>query len=139
MLKNTFYTIKEITDTDNSRNYLVSLNALHPIFQAHFAGNPIMPGACVVQLIKELTSDCFKQDFVTRTIENMKFLYEINPLKTPEISVRLTFSKQDKGDVSEQTAVFVQENDRFSVSTILSVGDLIFSKSTIKFEKKAYQ
>ena len=117
MLKDTFFSIIEATDMENGRTYRLSLNASHPIFQAHFAGNPIMPGACVVQLIKELTSDYFGRKFFTCTVKNMKFLHAINPLESPDISVRLTFLQQEAG--------------RLSVSAVLNNDDIVFSKSTL--------
>ena len=117
MLKNTFFKIKETIDFENGRTYRLSLNASHPIFQAHFAGNPIMPGACVVQMIKELASDYYDRFFFTCSVKNMKFLRAINPLESPEISVQLTFIQQ--------------EANRISIAAILNNGDIIFSKSTL--------
>jgi len=117
MLKDGFFTIKEAVDLENGQTYRIALNASHPIFQAHFAGNPIMPGACVVQLIKELATDYFGRTFFTCGVKNMKFLQAINPLESPEISVRLIFSQQEAG--------------RISVSALMSNDDTVFSKSTL--------
>ena len=117
MLKDTFFTVKHVEDSDNGRTYRLALNASHPIFEAHFAGNPIMPGACVVQVIKELAKDYFGRAFFTCAVKNMKFLQAINPLETPELSAQLTFA--------------TQETDRVSVSSILRNGDVIFSKSVL--------
>lgn len=117
MLKDTFFTILSSADAENSRTYRIALNGLHPIFQAHFAGNPIMPGACIVQLVKELTSDYFGRTFFTCVVRNMKFLHVINPLESSEMSVQLAFTQQ--------------EDERLSVSTVMCNGDTIFSKSTL--------
>ena len=121
MLKDTFFTIKDSEDFENSRTYCITLNASHPIFQVHFAGNPIMPGACIVQLIKELTADYFDRQFFTCSVRNMKFLHGINPLESPEITVKLTFTQQ--------------ESERISVSAVLNNSDRIFTKSTLILEK----
>ena len=122
MLKDTFYSIKDSTDIENGRIYHITLIESHPIFQAHFAGNPIMPGACVVQLIKELVSDFFNRTFFVSTVKNMKFLQAINPLESPEIAVSLTFTQQ--------------EPEYISVSSVLFQDDVVFSKSTLKLENK---
>ena len=120
MLKDTFFTILSSLDTENGRTCRIALNGSHPIFQAHFAGNPIMPGACIVQLIKELASDYFGRTLFTCSVKNMKFLLAINPLESPEISVQLTFTQQ--------------EDERISVSAVLNDGERIFSKSTLLLE-----
>ena len=117
MLKDTFFTIQSSADAENSRTYHIAVNDLHPIFQAHFAGNPIMPGACVVQLIKELVSDYFGRDCFVCTVRNMKFLHAINPSKSPELSVQLTFTQQ--------------EEEQVSVSAVLNNGDKVFVKSAL--------
>ena len=117
MLKDTFFTIMEADGFENGRTYRLALNASHPIFQAHFAGNPIMPGACVVQLIKELASDYFGRSFFTHAVKNMKFLHAINPFESPEVSVRLSFVQSDEGRVSV-SAVFSNEDSVFSKSTL---------------------
>ena len=122
MLKNDFFTIKDIVDEGNSRIYRLTLNALHAIFLAHFAGNPTMPGACIVQIVKELASDIFGEDFFVCTVKNTKFLIVINPLTYPEISVCLTPMKQDNGDIS--------------ISVVFKDGDTIFSKAIVVLKKK---
>jgi 3-hydroxyacyl-[acyl-carrier-protein] dehydratase len=120
MLKDSFFTILSYAEAENGRTYRIALNGSHPIFRAHFAGNPIMPGACYVQLIKELTSDYFSRTFFTRIVRNMKFLHVINPLESPEISVQLVFSQP--------------EDEHVSVSAVLNDGERVFSKSTFVLE-----
>ncbi|MDR0575865.1 MAG: hypothetical protein LBG96_17890 [Tannerella sp.] len=117
MLKDSFFTVKEIADIENGRIYRLVLNASHAIFQAHFAGNPVMPGACIVQIIKELSSDYFGKIFFTEAVKNMKFLHVINPLESPEISALLTYTEQ--------------EDEHVLVSAILKNDHTIFSKSSL--------
>ena len=117
MLKDTFFSITEVMDFENGRTYRLALHASHPIFQAHFAGNPIMPGACIVQMIKELTADYYCRKFFTCVVKNMKFLHPIDPFASPEISVRLAYTQN--------------ETNRVSVSAMIESGDTVFSKSTL--------
>jgi 3-hydroxyacyl-[acyl-carrier-protein] dehydratase len=117
MLKDDFFTIKEVTATETGRTFRVVPNVSHPIFQAHFAGNPVMPGACIVQMIKELATDDADAPFFIRTVKNMKFLRVINPQETPELSVQLTCTPYEEGALS--------------VSALISDGDRIFSKATL--------
>ena len=120
MLKDTFFSIKETSDLHNGRTYRLSLHVLHPIFQAHFAGNPIMPGACIVQMIKELVSDYVGRTLFVCSVKNMKFLLPINPLESPEISVQLFITQLQTNHVS--------------VSAVLNNNGTVFSKSTLMLE-----
>ena len=120
MLKDTFFTINHFTDVENGRTYHITLHGTHPIFLAHFAGNPIMPGACIVQLIKELSVDYFDSNFFVSAVKNMKFLQGISPLEAPEIIVQLSFTQQD--------------SERYAVAAILKNDDKIFTKSTLSLK-----
>ena len=117
MLKDNFYTIKEVADSENGRICRVSLNASHPIFQAHFAGNPVMPGACIAQMIKELAADYLETSFFISAVKNMKFLKVINPLENPEVSVQMRCAGQEDGSIS--------------VSAVISDGEDVFSKAIL--------
>jgi 3-hydroxyacyl-[acyl-carrier-protein] dehydratase len=120
MLKGTFFTILSSVDEGNEHIWRVALNESHPIFQAHFVGDPMMPGACMVQMIKELASERFGRAFFVCAVKNMKFLQAINPLEAAEISVKLIFTQQ--------------EDERISAAAVLYNGDKVFSKSVLLLE-----
>jgi len=90
MLLNDFFSIKERKVDGQDAIYRLSLNADHPIYHAHFQGNPITPGACIVQMAKELAEDFYATSFFIRQIKNVKFLSIINPLIHTEIEVRFS-------------------------------------------------
>jgi len=117
MLKDTFFTILSFANAEKSCTYRIALNGSHPIFQAHFPGNPMMPGVCIAQVIKELASEYYGLSFFVCSVKNMKFLLAINPLESPEISVQLTFNQQD--------------DRRISIAAILFNEETIYSKSTL--------
>ena len=116
MLKDSFFTVKETSEVEHGITWRIALNVLHPIFQAHFAGNPVLPGACIAQMIKEIAEDFHATTLYICAIKNMKFLHVINPLETPDITVQMILEKQDSG---------------ISVSAVISDKDIIFSKATL--------
>ena len=51
-----FYTLNQIAPQGEGKYICrITLNPAHPIFAGHFPGNPITPGVCMLQIIKELT------------------------------------------------------------------------------------
>ena len=66
--------------------YDVSLQEKSLIFQAHFPGEPITPGVCIIQIAKELLEDYVQKCYTIKTIKNVKFLNVISPVPTPHVT-----------------------------------------------------
>ena len=116
MLLDNFYTILSSESSDSTIwTIQVKLNPGHPVYQGHFPGHPVVPGVCLLQLIKECVEDIRQQKLQVTQVSSCKFLSAINPIETPHISVALTFKAEGtikkeavkKSTVKEST---VEEN-----------------------------
>lgn len=88
MLKNSFYTIKQIVSEGNSHNVLVAINPQHSIFEGHFPEQPVVPGVCTLQIIKECACKVMGKELRYSTILSCKFSSMIIPSNnTIEISM----------------------------------------------------
>ena len=54
MLKDSLYTIQNITEENNTIEAIIELEEHHDIFQGHFPGQPVLPGVCMLQMTKEI-------------------------------------------------------------------------------------
>jgi 3-hydroxyacyl-[acyl-carrier-protein] dehydratase len=107
MLLDNFYSIidqGETYDTNGTVDnpvrkfiFTIKLNPEHPIYKGHFPGNPIVPGVCQVQMIKELTSLVLKKDLVICKSDNIKFLSMILPAITPLLKVSIDIKEKEPG------------------------------------------
>ena len=75
----------------------LQLHPEHEIYQAHFPGNPITPGVCIVQIIGELLSGRVSRPLALSKITNLKFNATISPIDNPEVEVVFT-SVEDTGE-----------------------------------------
>lgn len=66
------------------------LNADHVIYRAHFPGNPITPGVCIVQMIAELLSRQVGRRLALSKIVNLKFVSTISPIEHPLIDINMS-------------------------------------------------
>jgi 3-hydroxyacyl-[acyl-carrier-protein] dehydratase len=89
MLNNPLYTIKQITADENAVEALVELNAQHEIFKAHFPSQPVLPGACILQMMKDILQTSLNKILRLSKADEIKFLSMIQP--TGEV---LIFSTQ---------------------------------------------
>lgn len=73
----------EIIDTKSkAESYFsdININSEHLIFKGHFPGNPILPGVCMLELIKILSGIYLNKKLKVVTASDMKFLKVINPM-----------------------------------------------------------
>ena len=87
MLLNDFYTIQSREMSIGSIRAKVEFNRDHSIFEGHFPGNPIVPGVCMIQLVREIVALSENKTVRIAKGENIKFLSVINPVETPVVDV----------------------------------------------------
>lgn len=84
MLLDDFYKIIHIEEQENgSRKIDIELNPDHVLYQGHFPGQPVVPGVCTLQMIKESAELLLNQPLQYVQIASSKFLSAINPLESP--------------------------------------------------------
>ena len=79
MVKDLLYSIVKQEDTTDQWRYRIELNPQHIIFQAHFPEKPVLPGACIVEICKELLSNKLQKKLSLQEAKNIKFLHLIEP------------------------------------------------------------
>ena len=124
MLLQDFYTIQSIVKNDD-HNYVVVIftNENHEVFKGHFPGNPIMPGVCMMQIIKELTEQITNTTLVMQSLSNVKFMALINSFVTPELRLELNIT------TTEDDLVKVKNTTYFDETVALKLGS-VYKKIT---------
>lgn len=128
LLKNSLYTIEKsekLTSSDEMVGgiFLLRLNPDHVIYQAHFPGEPITPGVCIVQMGKELMEELLDKSLEVARVKNVKFLSVISPKDTT--SITYTFRKvewsADGKEVKAQIVVTSGDEAKAKISFALRV------------------
>mgnify|MGYP001793032144 FL=1 len=102
MLLKDFYKIEQVEKISEGK-YIASifLNNEHPIFKGHFPGNPVTPGVCMMQIIKELSQEILGRSLLMISSSNVKFMALINPNTNPRLRLELEIS----GDIDSEIKV----------------------------------
>jgi len=79
MLLKDFYKIEELVTVDDTTSVTITINKKHDVFQGHFPNNPVMPGVCMMQIIKEITEEVTEATLFMEKCSNVKFMALINP------------------------------------------------------------
>ena len=92
---NNFYELKSHESENNIFRANITLNKDHEIFQGHFPGNPVTPGVCMMQIVKDLTEEFTGSKLFLKTASNVKFMAIINPFETPDLVMDLDITEKD--------------------------------------------
>ena len=130
-LKNNLYKIISKEEVNSIFNYTVELNPSCMIYEAHFPGEPIAPGVCIVQIGKEVIEDLLlEQSSASRRLEiikakNIKFLSVISPNETPILTyqVRKLGFSDDKMTIETQIVVNSDDKSMAKISLVLKLYD----------------
>src|SRR5688572_25312778 len=98
MLQHSFFTILKHEATPGSVKALLSINRDHEILKGHFPGQPIVPGVCMMQMIKEILEQEMNRSLRLTEADNIKFLSVIDPNQNNEIEANIIF-REDEGSL----------------------------------------
>jgi 3-hydroxyacyl-[acyl-carrier-protein] dehydratase len=119
MLLKDFYTITSLENTADSKyRVLILINEKHEVFKGHFPGNPIMPGVCMMQIIKELTEQITESRLFMQSLSNVKFMALINPFQTPELRLELDVTITEDNLVKVKNVSYFDETVALKLSSV---------------------
>lgn len=76
---NDLFTINQIDHKDNSITALLGIDTESEILKGHFPGHPVVPGACMVQIVKEVLEAALKTTLRLKKADQLKFMCLIDP------------------------------------------------------------
>ena len=79
------------------------------IYQAHFPGNPITPGACIIQIAQELYEQLCGHSVEIWEVKNAKFLKTMTP--SPNNRYHYSFSNISADSDNDRMQVVVSDDD----------------------------
>lgn len=119
MILQDFYKIlSEEKTSDSKYSVTILVNEKHEVFKGHFPGNPIMPGVCMIQIIKELTESITKSSLMIQSLANVKFMALINPEVTPELRLELDITTTEDGLVKVKNTTYFNDTTALKLSNV---------------------
>jgi 3-hydroxyacyl-[acyl-carrier-protein] dehydratase len=96
MLQDKLFTFTDIVIEEGTLKTNIELNPAHPIFNGHFPDQPILPGVCMMQIVKEALETYIQKP--TRLVKglDLKFLAMIIPGEGKLIRLELKAEPADQ-------------------------------------------
>ena len=82
-------------------------------FKGHFPGNPILPGACITDIVKCCAEKVVNRSLEIKSVRNLKFLQIIQPDNVANLKITLKISSA---------------NDELVCKAIVASDAIVFSK-----------
>jgi len=113
ILLNDFYTIVQKDSAPGVLKAKIAINKKHRILEGHFPGLPVVPGVCMLQIVREIMEVKTGKELKIIAADNMKFLSVINPEQNNEVDAVVNF---------------IEESGKFSINATLFAGTITFFK-----------
>ena len=114
-----FYSVKEFNFTDNQIKSIIELNPEHDVFKGHFPNNPVTPGVCMLQILKELTEQATNTNLFIKECSNVKFMALINPEVNPVLVISIDINPLEESFKIKASASF-DETVALKVNALLT-------------------
>lgn len=84
---------------------MIHVDPEHPIYKAHFPGNPITPGVCILQMALEMLSLSVDRKLEIQSVKNVKFLKILVPRSGLDVGYAVRGIVLDEDNVKAQITV----------------------------------
>lgn len=110
MLIKDYYIINDVSKGDNDTvRFDISLCADSTIYQGHFPGQPVSPGVCNIQMIKECAEQVAGKQLLLNNLQQCRLTTLVTPLKHPQVEVIVCL--EEKGDIYKLRATLGKEEE----------------------------
>ncbi len=92
-----YYKIEDSSETEGGRLFEISLQPHCKVYEGHFPGNPVSPGACNMQMIKELAEKIAGTKLHMSSIRQCRLMAVLSPQNTPRLSVNVGLAPSKTG------------------------------------------
>lgn len=97
--KNRYYEVvgHDIQEENNSVCFDIHLLPDFAVYRGHFPGNPVSPGVCNIETIRELAMMATGEHLIIKSIQQCRFLSVITPQITPQLTIHLHILSSTEG------------------------------------------
>jgi 3-hydroxyacyl-[acyl-carrier-protein] dehydratase len=106
ILSDSFHSVSELNKGEQQAAAVINFNAAHPIFGGHFPEVPVVPGVCMMQIVKEFVEHVTGLNTDLKQVSQMKFLTLITPREVPAVKIEINYSAAENGALMVNASLF---------------------------------
>lgn len=114
MLKDDFYLITDLQSSEGTITATLKINPAHKIFKGHFPGQLVVPGVCLMQIVKEVLEVQLKKSLILGKADFLKFINPVIPNQDQLLQLKLKY--------------ILPENQLIKISATITAGATAYFK-----------
>lgn len=97
LLKDKFYKVVNTNTDDNNGTFTLSILPDCDVYEGHFPGDPVCPGVCNIETIKECAMMLLNKELRIKTIKLCRLTALASPAICPEVKVSINATNNGDG------------------------------------------
>ena len=93
LLENKYYKIVNVKQEGLAATFTVEILSDCNVYEGHFPGNPVCPGVCNIETIKECASQLLGKPLTINTIKQCRLTAIATPTVCPQVSVSVNITQ----------------------------------------------
>lgn len=118
MLQDKLYNIADIKVAKDTIDAAIQLDESHPVFKGHFPGNPVLPGVCALQILKEILSASLHKCLQISIACDIKFLQMIDPVRNNSLEVKIRYVNGVNEEINIQGTILQENKICFKIDAV---------------------
>ena len=112
MLIKDYYTINAVEpQPDGTTRFAITLKADSTVYEGHFPGQPVSPGVCNIQMIKECAEQVAGKSLFLNNLQQCRLTTLVTPLAHPQVEVKILL--EEKGEAYKLKATIGKGEDTY--------------------------
>ena len=112
------YEIVNAVSEGDTIQWNLRLNAGSSIYRAHFPGSPVTPGACQIEIARQMAESFMGRPVFVAEVRNVKFLKVMDPRSVGEVCLTGSLSSVEE-DGSKFNVTFASATDTYTKMTLI--------------------
>ncbi len=94
------------------------------IFKVHFEGNPVLTGACMIEMTRELIEAMTGKSLSIVNVKNLKFASMVTPDNNPDIMFNITVAEKDDNITESKVQITDIDSNQLFAKISLTLKDV---------------
>jgi len=112
------FIVEKLDLSDGQVSARLGINKSSAIFSGHFPNQPVVPGACTVQLVKDILCGALNADLALKKAASIKFINMITPDNSQPPYLLVTYKLSDGGDINVNAKINIGDVACFKLQAI---------------------